>query len=307
VTAVTIVTTATGATAVEAALLGPTGGIVRLCRTRAPEVHVEILMHRGEALADIRNPEEHAAMATQLDRLVRGLTRDGHPALHASIAGGRKSMSAALGVAMSLHARLQDRMSHVLAAPHLESDPAFLFPDEAGSEEDAGVHLVDIPFVRLRGLLPADFRNRSAVQLLASAQRSIEDATPWVFDLEARRLMRGERMIFPPPVVCALLALLVVRGREGVEASRLDAVALAAFYRRAGATELAAGLLMRRLARDPPDGWLREQISRLRKILAQASAEGMSGLPLVVRAGTRPTSRYELRGAQILFRSIKND
>jgi hypothetical protein len=33
----------------------------------------------------------------------------------------------------------------------------------------------------------------------------------------------------------------------------------------------------------------------------------MSGLPLVVRAGTRPTSRYELRGAQILFRSIKND
>lgn len=307
VTAVTIVTTATGAKTVKETLLGPNGGIKRLCGARVPAVKVDVLLHAGRPLPDIRDPAEHAAMAAQIDRIVRQLTAEGQPALHASIAGGRKSMSAALGMSMSLHARQQDLMSHVLAAPDIEGDPTFLFPAQNTPSKTAGVFLVDIPFVRLRALLPAGIRSQSATQLISGVQARITQTAPLVLDVPARRLVQGETSTALPPVLCALLALLADRGPTGVDANGLDVQALCKFYLKAGAGPAATASLARRLARDPSDLWLREHVSRLRRMLEEAQASGMPGTLHIARTGKRPNSRYVLRGHHMVVRSTNDD
>ena len=48
--------------------------------------------------------------------------------LHVSIAGGRKTMGFYVGYALSLFARDQDRLSHVLVPPSLESRQDFFYP-----------------------------------------------------------------------------------------------------------------------------------------------------------------------------------
>jgi CRISPR-associated protein (TIGR02584 family) len=59
---------------------------------------------------------------------VRELTADPDCAIHASIAGGRKTMGFYLGYALSLFGRPQDRLSHVLVSSPFESNQNFFYP-----------------------------------------------------------------------------------------------------------------------------------------------------------------------------------
>lgn len=86
--------------------------------------------------------------------------------IHASIAGGRKSMTFLLGYAMSLFARRHDRISHVLVDQRVESNPKFYYPtatphivhDHNGQLLDFSqmqVQLAEIPLVRMAHNMPA--------------------------------------------------------------------------------------------------------------------------------------------------------
>lgn len=120
----------------------------------------------GAVLPDIRTPDDNAAAADAISRLVAALTRDESAALHVSIAGGRKTMGYYLGYALSLFGREQDRLSHVLVAPEYESLSDFFYPtpeqailinqrnQQPLDAARATVDLAEIPFVRLRDDLP---------------------------------------------------------------------------------------------------------------------------------------------------------
>lgn len=82
---------------------------------------------------------------------VRNLTASKQTTLHASLAGGRKTMTFYLGYAMSLFGRKTDVLSHVLVTPEFENQRDFFFPDEAHAN---AVTLADIPFIRHRATLP---------------------------------------------------------------------------------------------------------------------------------------------------------
>ena len=102
-------------------------------------------------------------------RLLRGLTADPDTRIHASLAGGRKTMSFYMGYAMSLLGREQDELSHVLISPPaLENSPDFWWKPtgarlvrtggsgEPCSTEDAVIDVAPIPFARLRYLMSQD-------------------------------------------------------------------------------------------------------------------------------------------------------
>lgn len=123
----------------------------------------------GNELSDIRNQSDQEAMADQITHTVRKLVNDKETAIHASIAGGRKSMSFYMGYIFSIFARPCDTLSHVLVLPEFESNN-FWYPTpsshkfvacinrETGEEcyldaKDGEVELAEIPFLRINNAL----------------------------------------------------------------------------------------------------------------------------------------------------------
>jgi CRISPR-associated protein (TIGR02584 family) len=123
----------------------------------------------GQHPEDIRSAVDNEHAADQICEIVSELTRDPQTRLHASVAGGRKTMSLYLTAAMQLFARSWDRMSHVLVSRDFETLNDFYYIPPAPREIEvrdrqsgemkristarAEIHLADIPFIRLRGVL----------------------------------------------------------------------------------------------------------------------------------------------------------
>jgi len=186
----------------------------------------------GQPLDDIVTAEDNAAVADAIMTLIRSFTSDPACALHASVAGGRKTMGVALALALSLFGRPQDALSHVLVSPPFESHPDFFYPpprpkvllvgmpgqQRPVSTAEADVSLAEIPFLRLRGLVdPA---------LLGTAESWSEVVRRAQQNLGAPRLRitlpKGEvhagqppLPVSMPPAAQAFLLMLARRAREG--------------------------------------------------------------------------------------------
>jgi len=123
-----------------------------------------------ENLEDIRSPDENQRMAQVILEMVQDAVRTSSM-ISASIAGGRKTMGYLLGFAMTLFARPQDRMTHVLVPPEWERDRKFLFPEP---EDARRITLVDIPFIRLKGYMKPAIYKMDVDTLVASAQTAVD-------------------------------------------------------------------------------------------------------------------------------------
>ena len=120
----------------------------------------------GTEVEDARSLADHEALANFIMTEVRNRTASPDTSLHASLAGGRKTMTFYIGYAMSLFGRAQDTLSHVLVSEGYENIPDFWFPtqseahryvDNRGRKLDActaKVTLAPIPFIRHRRNLP---------------------------------------------------------------------------------------------------------------------------------------------------------
>lgn len=176
-----VITTAKGANQLRAGLIAH-GNLERLCRDYDRPIpnfsDGNILVvpdSEGNQVEDARTLPDHEALADFITRTVLELTSrvdaDGFkPCLHASLAGGRKTMTFYLGYAMSLFARPDDCLSHVLVDQAYEGEPDFYYPTPYFQEfisrsgdrlnaADAAVTLADIPFIRHRDYLPGRFHH----------------------------------------------------------------------------------------------------------------------------------------------------
>jgi|CEGF01.1.fsa_nt_gi CRISPR-associated protein (TIGR02584 family) len=127
----------------------------------------------GKPVEDARNLADHEALANFIMTTVRNEAQNNNTRIHASIAGGRKTMTFYLGYAMSLFGRHFDKLSHVLVGENsemFERCPDFYFPTRNdhivrefnGAEhnaKNATVILADIPFIRQRALVPELMKN----------------------------------------------------------------------------------------------------------------------------------------------------
>jgi CRISPR-associated protein (TIGR02584 family) len=112
---------------------------------------------QGREIEDARTPTDHEALANYIMTAVRNLTCAPDTAVHASLAGGRKTMTYYQGDAMSLFGRVQDSLSHVLVSKDFENRRGFFYPTNDDEQQQAAVTLADIPFIRHRHNLPPVF------------------------------------------------------------------------------------------------------------------------------------------------------
>lgn len=180
----------------------------------------------GRALADIHDEAANHAAADCILELLRGFCRDEKSTIHASMAGGRKTMGFNLGYAMSLLGRPQDRLSHVLLNRPFESCREFFYPParpreltiagEKANTADARLILADIPFVRL-GSRPALEGLQKGAGYSETVQR-IQDSldTPrLVIDFDRGAAQAHGQWISLGKVQFSILAWLAIRAREG--------------------------------------------------------------------------------------------
>jgi CRISPR-associated protein (TIGR02584 family) len=235
-----VLTTTVGKRHVCEELLSPRDGwFPRFCRDyrirrarirfSARTIHV-LTGANGTLLDDVRTPEDNGRVADAVLALVRDLTRDPAMALHASVAGGRKTMGLLLGIAFQLLARPQDRLSHVLVSPPaLEGHRHFFYPPPTptvyrvrGGEvrsRDVRVDLAEIPVLLLRDHVQAiGVGQRSYSDLITLAQRALDrQAEPPALLLDARShsVQIAETAITLTPLEFAVYALLARRRLAG--------------------------------------------------------------------------------------------
>lgn len=199
VSEVNIITTADGAEAVHSCLLQkPNGKLHQLisdypadcgqiqCAPQNIFVAEDDLM----PVADIRNRIQSDMFFETILEVLWQKTEQKNVALHCSIAGGRKTMSTYLALALQLLGRQQDALYHVLVDPlELESHSEFYYPPpkkkmlelqngRSINASTAKIDLVDVPFIRLRERMQIDrYKSKAGYrQLVEWVQRDIDQA-----------------------------------------------------------------------------------------------------------------------------------
>lgn len=207
-TEIRLITTIRGRNKVKDGLLNDnTGQFHNFCREYGLEekIHfdescIEVITDRyGKELDDIRTLEENTLAADKIVNIVRNLCQDETSVLHVSMAGGRKTMGFYIGYALSLFARPQDRLSHVLVSAPYENCDNFYYPSAIplmitladGSQIDASkaeVTLANIPLVRLRSSLPKQFMTHGNYSdTVAALQKNLPEEIR--FDIPSRKIL----------------------------------------------------------------------------------------------------------------------
>jgi CRISPR-associated protein (TIGR02584 family) len=148
--------------------------------------------NEADRLRDILTTEDNEKAANQICEIVRELAQDEavNYVIHATMAGGRKTMGLYLMAAMQLFGRPADCLSHVLVSPEVENRPDFFYKPPAPvtlpatkfkpevSTADVEIYLADIPFIRLQGAQSTWLRqtNRLYSEFVRDAQRYLDAA-----------------------------------------------------------------------------------------------------------------------------------
>ncbi|MBW8190308.1 TIGR02584 family CRISPR-associated protein [Neiella marina] len=131
---------------------------------------------QGRPLEDAKSVEDQSHMADFITQKVYELTRDNNCAIHASLAGGRKTMAFYFGYAMSMFGRAQDTLSHVFVNDDYEFVRDFWYPTKqpkwvtgkhGHGELDvsrATITLAEIPFVRMSSAIDETLADSMANQ-----------------------------------------------------------------------------------------------------------------------------------------------
>jgi CRISPR-associated protein (TIGR02584 family) len=197
----------------------------RLLGDHRAAITVHEIQGSTEVVGDVRDSEAHSATADKLLDVLRPLVLDPDCAIHASMAGGRKTMGFYMGYILSLLGRPQDRLSHVLVDAVFEREPLFFFPEDrelrkasaahaALNARDARVVLAEVPFLRMGKELPTQLLagKQHFQSLIDGAQLALDLPTVTVFPASCRIEIEGTgRAVELEPSKMALYMVFVMR------------------------------------------------------------------------------------------------
>ena len=186
----------------------------------------EIKDPNGRVLEDINDGDANRAAADFILGLVRSFALDERSAIHASMAGGRKTMGFYLGYAMSLLGRPQDRLSHVLVNPPFEGCKDFFYPPavprtleirgERVNTSDARITLADIPFVRLgSGPVLKHLQKGAGYSETVEQIQSSLDTPSLLLDLDAGKARAHGQWLELGAVQFSVLVWMAIRAKLG--------------------------------------------------------------------------------------------
>lgn len=172
-------------------------------RLRLGETSVRVLPDAdGNEIDDLRTADDNMRAADFMLGVIRQYTEDPSTVVYASLAGGRKTMSALLFSCMGLLGREDDKIFHVLTNPEaLALRPPFYFPRERAVHEfvengkarkiaaaRVAIDLFEVPFVRMRGWYQERFKTipptyRALVSRVQSVAPTAEVYPPMEIDV----------------------------------------------------------------------------------------------------------------------------
>jgi CRISPR-associated protein (TIGR02584 family) len=208
---------------------------------------------KQDQLQDILDDEDSRKVARQICEVVQRIAKDRHVRIHASIAGGRKTMSLYLMAAMQLFGRKDDEMSHVLVSKEAEfGAPKFFYKtpqpepvlDPSGkpktkadgsalTTDDIKIHLAKIRFIRLSGVGSEMLKQQMEYDdFVDKAQENLERFNLSV-DLKKSQVKVGKHLIDLGSgsdfFVYVMFAYLRWRGRGQDGCLRVDEISLEDF------------------------------------------------------------------------------
>ncbi len=195
-------------------------------------IHI-ISRPEGGELEDILYPEEIGITADVAVNIIRKLCQDEDSCLHVSMTGGRKTLSFIMGYALSLFARPQDILSHVLVPGGYEYEKDFFYPTQRKQElvkwnaaeqketvllaKDANIMLADIPLVHLRANLPTNFLTTGTYsQTVSAIQYSLSTPASIEFNMEESTIVCDQEVIDLQPSPFIMLLWLATRKKKGL-------------------------------------------------------------------------------------------
>ena len=162
-------------------------------------------------LFDIRNDKENKLFPNKLAELIKKIASDKNVTIHASLSGGRKSMSAHLALALSLFARSQDKLYHILTSEEFEFKN---FYPKSRKEERALV-IAEIPFVRLRSLnapiLKSGLSYSNIVNKTQNRLRFLTENVKLIVNISDKKILYADKQITLEPVEIALYLKFIER------------------------------------------------------------------------------------------------
>lgn len=188
--------------------------------------HVHVISRDKRALEDIEDPDDSSAAANAILEVVAQLSVDRACAIHASIAGGRKTMGFYLGYALSLLGRPQDRLSHVLVSKPFEDHRGFFFPPleprdltmrdgKTRSTEEAKISLAPINVVMFaEGLREKIVQQKLGFDALVKQAQSDLVPQPVLISPAARAIEVNEARVTLEPSDMAWYLYLAQRRRD---------------------------------------------------------------------------------------------
>lgn len=195
-----VITTSVGKKLIIQKLLDPVSGhfhrLIANYRLTAPKFDLEtihVIADDSGDIVDIVDERHNEITAGFIIYKVKELCTPEENRVHASIAGGRKTMSLFLGMGMQFFAKEKDEMSHVLVNPPFEGHPEFFYPPDPPKEitvynpnigryenvstSEAKITLANIPFIRLN--MPNNPGLELDLNFLVDvAQQKIEECIP---------------------------------------------------------------------------------------------------------------------------------
>ncbi|MCE1185877.1 MAG: CRISPR-associated ring nuclease Csm6 [Rhodocyclales bacterium] len=258
-----VITSGEGAQRVKLSLLDPAQGQFHALAQDYPQfsvvrfetTHIHLIADDdGHPLDDIRTPEDNAHAADRIHEVVRCFTAQPDTELHVSIAGGRKTMGFYLGYCLSMTARPQGRLSHVLVSEPFEFLKEFFFPPKISRvlhtsngrpvlTSDARVMLAEIPFIRLRQLLPeAVLASHTRFGDAVQATQAYLETPRLQIKVSQKQLVCGGTVVPMEAKLFAFYAWYAQQALEGVShrsQEDLDDLAFLAIYRQVVGESLA--------------------------------------------------------------------
>lgn len=295
---------------------------------------VAVASSGGRPLADIADEADSEAFVRACLHLAWQFSRDPATLVYYSIAGGRKTMGAALAFAAQAYGRPQDRIFHVLVSPEFESNRGFFFPPHSPREIElrdargqpyrkstryAELNLVALPFFSFRDRLSSDLLDqpRDPATLLAGLTRELP--ADLLIDLAERKLVWKERQCDLRPAHLALYARFAELRKNAACAA--DCPGCAQCWPTQGellAQQDPISRLYRRISpgKDPtemsdsgifsltPDNF-HSYRSKLNHVIAQAYGAIEAPCLQIGRSGKRPQTRYGLKPAKTKIRLLQ--
>jgi len=115
---------------------------------------------KGKELDDIRDTNESAGEMISLFETVKSLTMDKESRVTATVAGGRKTMSVAMGLAMQVYGREQDELIHILVPTEKFNDDTWFYP-----KGKTKIEVMQLPYYRIRNIV-GNVENRDPKELI---------------------------------------------------------------------------------------------------------------------------------------------